>query len=44
MNEWKMPIRGKLKDRYDAYVKAMIDLGKPYVDFDTWLNGGAKCL
>tara|TARA_A100001515_G_scaffold130421_2_gene117657 strand:- start:1137 stop:1538 length:402 start_codon:yes stop_codon:yes gene_type:complete len=31
-------MRGNLKDRYDAYVKAMIDLGLPYVDFDTWLN------
>jgi hypothetical protein len=27
-----------LRDRYDNYVKAMIDMGLPYVDFDTWLN------
>jgi len=27
-----------LKDRYNSYVKAMILLGLPYVDFDTWLN------
>lgn len=31
-------MRGNLKDRYDIYVKAMIELGLPYVDFDTWLN------
>ena len=29
---------GTLEDRYDIYVAAMIDLGQPYVDFDTWLN------
>ena len=29
---------GTLEDRYDRYVAAMIDLGQPYVDFDTWLN------
>jgi hypothetical protein len=28
----------KLKQRYLIYVDAMIDLGLPYVDFDTWLN------
>jgi hypothetical protein len=31
-------MRGTLKDRYNCYVDAMIDLGLPYVDFDTWLN------
>ena len=30
--------RGTLRDRYEAYVRAMKDLGLPYVDFDTWLN------
>ena len=29
---------GTLEDRYDIYVDAMIDMGLPYVDFDTWLN------
>jgi hypothetical protein len=29
---------GTLEDRYAIYVQCMIDLGKPYVDFDTWLN------
>ncbi len=29
---------GTLRDRYLNYVEAMIDLGLPYVDFDTWLN------
>ena len=27
-----------LEDRYAIYVRCMIDLGLPYVDFDTWLN------
>jgi len=27
-----------MQDRYDLYVQAMIDLGLPYDDFDTWLN------
>ncbi len=27
-----------LRERYEIYVAAMIDLGQPYVDFDTWLN------
>ena len=27
-----------LQARYDNYVRCMIDLGQPYVDFDTWLN------
>ena len=27
-----------LRDRYDNYVRAMIDLGLPYVTFDEWLN------
>ena len=31
-------MRGNLKDRYDTYVKAMINLNPPYVDFDTWLQ------
>ena len=31
-------IRGTLKDRYNNYVRAMISMGLPYVDFDTWLN------
>ena len=27
------------RDRlYEAYVRAMQELGLPYVDFDTWLN------
>ena len=30
--------RGTLRDRYEAYVRAMQDLGLPFVDFDTWLN------
>lgn len=30
--------RGTLRDRYAAYVKAMKELGLPWVDFDTWLN------
>ena len=30
--------RGTLRDRYAVYVKAMKDLGLPWVDFDTWLN------
>ena len=29
---------GTLEDRYQNYVQCMIDLGQPYVDFDTWLN------
>ena len=31
-------MHGTLEDRYDTYVTAMIGLGLPYVDFDTWLN------
>jgi hypothetical protein len=27
-----------LEDRYDNYVRAMQDLGLPYVTFDEWLN------
>jgi len=30
--------QGTLEDRYEIYVDAMIDLGMPYDDFDTWLN------
>ena len=30
--------RGTLRDRYAIYVKAMQELGLPWVDFDTWLN------
>ena len=29
---------GTLEDRYNNYVSAMISMGLPYVDFDTWLN------
>ncbi len=29
---------GTLEVRYDNYVSAMISMGLPYVDFDTWLN------
>jgi hypothetical protein len=29
---------GTLRARYSVYVRAMQDLGLPYVDFDTWLN------
>jgi len=29
---------GTLEDRYDNYVEAMIAMGLPYIDFDTWLN------
>jgi len=31
-------MKGTLEDRYNIYVDAMIALGQPYVDFDTWLN------
>jgi hypothetical protein len=31
--------RGTLWDRYQIYVRCMVDLGLPYVDFDTWLGG-----
>ena len=31
-------MHGTLEDRYDIYVKAMVGLGLPYVDFDTWLD------
>ena len=31
-------LMGTLEDRYAIYVQCMIDLGQPYVDFDTWLN------
>ncbi len=27
-----------MRDRYENYVQAMIDLGLPYDSFDTWLN------
>ena len=27
-----------IRYRYEIYVEAMIDLGLPYVDFDTWLQ------
>jgi hypothetical protein len=27
-----------LRDRYNVYVQAMIDLGLPYKSFDAWLN------
>ena len=31
-------MRGTLEDRYENYVNAMISMGLPYVDFDTWLG------
>lgn len=31
-------MKGSLRDRYEAYVRAMQELGLPWVDFDTWLN------
>lgn len=31
-------MRGTLRDRYDIYRRAMIDLGLPYKTFDEWLN------
>lgn len=27
-----------LKDRYEIYVRCMMDLGKPFKSFDEWLN------
>jgi len=27
-----------MRDRYETYVQAMIDLDKPYLSFDDWLN------
>ena len=30
--------RGTLRDRYDNYKQAMIDLGRSYKTFDEWLN------
>lgn len=29
---------GTLRDRYENYVRCMIDLGLEYVSFDEWLN------
>ena len=31
-------MKGSLRDRYNNYVRAMKELGLPWVDFDTWLN------
>ena len=31
-------MKGSLRDRYNIYVRAMQELGLPWVDFDTWLN------
>lgn len=30
--------RGTLWDRYQTYVRCMVDLGLPFVSFDAWLN------
>ena len=30
--------RGTLWDRYQTYVRCMVDLGLPYVDYETWLS------
>ena len=29
---------GTLEDRYEIYVRCMIDLGREFLSFDDWLN------
>ena len=33
---------GTLEDRYEIYVRSMVELGREYLSFDDWLNNNVE--